>query len=129
MQWVDLQPFHQTMVSQVFPRSPEVLARYQAYQDDLKKRDLSMDQVIFERYFREASVHWVLDVNAFPYDLAPGIQHLTLWLHPDYSWSPQQITEILQQTLPDREYIIMKNSPQTQSVRSIPHFHIFMKED
>jgi hypothetical protein len=66
--------------------------------------------------------------NDFPYSVAQGINHILLWsqipLTRDY------IEEILESNYGHQvyEWVYFVNPPEIQSVRKLPHVHVFMRE-
>jgi hypothetical protein len=66
----------------------------------------------------------ILD-NDFPYDLQYDIIHLVVWLRPGVSYREEGMKSIFDLYMKD--YVCFKNDPEIQSVKSIPHYHLFLK--
>lgn len=65
--------------------------------------------------------------NDFPYSVAAGIHHILLWSQIPLSRS--YIQDILQLNYgqQDYEWVYFVNPPEIQSVRKLPHVHVFMR--
>jgi hypothetical protein len=74
----------------------------------------------------------VITRNKYPYNLAPGIIHLVLWVNPLGPKVGQiglpEIHQYLAGKIEGAQYILFKNEKAHQSVRSITHYQLFMKQ-
>ncbi|GAA5815160.1 hypothetical protein MFLAVUS_008666 [Mucor flavus] len=65
--------------------------------------------------------------NDFPYSVAEGIYHILLW--SQIPLSRDYIEDILESNYGHKEYewVYFVNPPEIQSVRKLPHVHVFMR--
>lgn len=66
--------------------------------------------------------------NDFPYSVEEGIKHILLWSQIPLSQS--YIEEILEANYGSKtyEWVYFVNPPEIQSVRKLPHVHVFMRQ-
>ncbi|KAI7872056.1 hypothetical protein BDF14DRAFT_1755823 [Spinellus fusiger] len=74
-----------------------------------------------------AHQHVIVLANEFPYSVEPGIQHILLWSQAPLKTVHVQnlLEEQFKSTVWDWVYFV--NPPETQSVRGLPHVHVFMR--
>jgi len=70
---------------------------------------------------------YILVVNSFPYYLEDNILHYLIWIAPNYSLSSDKIKCIVEERFSDQPYLIYKNYDEYQSIKSIEHYHVFIK--
>ncbi|KAI8143314.1 hypothetical protein BJV82DRAFT_612305 [Fennellomyces sp. T-0311] len=70
---------------------------------------------------------YIILPNDFPYSTEPGIQHILIWSQKPLS--ELYVKEILEQRYDAQtwEWIYFVNPPETQSIRGLPHVHVFMR--
>jgi hypothetical protein len=66
--------------------------------------------------------------NDFPYAVEPSIQHILLWSQLPLSRS--YIEDILETNFGSQcyEWVYWVNPPEIQSVRKLPHVHVFLRQ-
>lgn len=66
--------------------------------------------------------------NDFPYSVEEGIKHILIW--SQLPLSPSYIEEILETNYGSKtyEWVYFVNPPEIQSVRKLPHVHVFMRQ-
>ncbi|KAI9268828.1 hypothetical protein BDA99DRAFT_502761 [Phascolomyces articulosus] len=71
--------------------------------------------------------HYILLPNDFPYSTEPGIRHILIWSQSPLNES--YVKEILEQHYDSQqlEWVYFVNPPELQSVRKLPHVHVFMR--
>lgn len=114
-------------------RSSQVQAKYNQWMKDTLNQYGSI-----ENYLLSTKLHFqpiedktkppvIILPNDFPYSVEDGIQHILLWsqipLARDY------IENILETNFgsQDYEWVYWVNPPEIQSVRKLPHVHVFMR--
>ncbi|KAL0087993.1 hypothetical protein J3Q64DRAFT_1621695, partial [Phycomyces blakesleeanus] len=65
--------------------------------------------------------------NDFPYDVQEGISHILIWSRLPLTRS--QIQQILEEKYGQEswEWVFWVNPPEIQSVRKLPHVHVFLR--
>lgn len=65
--------------------------------------------------------------NDFPYSVEPGVEHILIWSQTPLKES--YVVEILEERYGSSkwEWVYFVNPPETQSVRRLPHVHVFMR--
>ncbi|KAI8967119.1 hypothetical protein BDF20DRAFT_902672 [Mycotypha africana] len=65
--------------------------------------------------------------NDFPYSVEPGIEHILIW--SKVPLSADFVESVLEEKYGSSkwEWIYFVNPPETQSVRRLPHVHVFMR--
>lgn len=63
--------------------------------------------------------------NDFPYSVTPGIHHILLW--SQIPLTRPYIQHILESNYGSYEWVYFVNPPEIQSVRKLPHVHVFMR--
>lgn len=87
-----------------------------------------------ENYLIKEKVHFpegsniLILKNDFPYSTEPGIEHILIW-----SKSPLQsavVQDILNENFDNKEWewTYFVNPPELQSVKRLPHVHVFMRK-
>lgn len=103
----------------------DTLEKYGTIENYLLSTKLFFDQVENDSKGRPPVI---ILPNDFPYSVAPGIHHILLWsqtpLTRDY------IEEILESNYGHQmyEWVYFVNPPEIQSVRKLPHVHVFMRQ-
>ncbi|KAJ1992314.1 hypothetical protein H4R33_001043 [Dimargaris cristalligena] len=67
-------------------------------------------------------------VNDYPYALTPDIQHFVLWSQVELDIRNPKLMTHLQAKFPGYEVLFMVHVPALQSVRAIPHGHVFIRK-
>lgn len=110
-------------------RHPDVLEAYQDFKSQLKARGLTLEDNICATVLAGAGTKGpVLVPNAFPYWVAPGIQHWVLWSRRG-PLSERQIREAIAVQRPAgiREAQWFENPPTAKTVPCIWHVHVFLR--
>ncbi|KAG2220413.1 hypothetical protein INT45_000638 [Circinella minor] len=100
------------------------LSKYKNVEDYLVKEKLHFPKEIPQDVNRP---HYILLPNDFPYSTAPGIKHVLIW--SQQSLKENYVKEILEEHYGSQqwEWVYFVNPPETQSVRKLPHVHVFMR--
>lgn len=72
------------------------------------------------------SEHYYIRRNDFPYD-TPGT-HYVMWLQDKWYCNEEFIIPILERKFPSGKVKAYINPPEKQSIVTIPHAHVFVKE-
>ena len=75
----------------------------------------------------EPDLKWKIIPNEYPYYLGEYIDHLLLWIHPNYQFTLTEIDNIITSKLINTKYvkwIYFKNKQNIRSVDGIEHYHI-----
>ena len=71
---------------------------------------------------------FVINKNDFPYNTTEDIHHYILWINPhnDNYFTNETIKHKLELSFKSK-YIFFKNNSNNQSIKSIQHYHIFLR--
>ncbi|KAI9496282.1 hypothetical protein BDB00DRAFT_809787 [Zychaea mexicana] len=71
--------------------------------------------------------HYIVLPNDFPYSTEPGTKHVLIWSQKPLS--EPYVREILESHYGSNnwEWVYFVNPPETQSVKRLPHVHVFMR--
>ena len=99
----------------------DTLAKYGTIENYLLKTKLH-----FEPTTDKSRPSVIILPNDFPYSVEAGIQHILIWSQTPLASS--YIEEILQKNYgPSYEWVYWVNPPEIQSVRKLPHVHVFLR--
>lgn len=113
-------------------RSSDVEEKYKIHKSIHK----NITNYLNNKYFSDDNLKLVFDKNMFPYLCEEGIEHNVLWIHHSIELNDEFITKlegiICRQYFRDFEdmnnnCIYFRNIEQLQSVKGIPHIHIFIR--
>ena len=116
-----------------------ILGRSSDVEEKYKKHKLihkNITNYLNNKYFSDDSVKLVFDKNMFPYLCEEGIEHNVLWIHKSIELNDDFIQNlegiICRQYFKDLEdmnnnCVYFRNIEQLQSVKAIPHIHIFIR--
>lgn len=122
MDWAALQALDGQTVSGAMPRSAANTAAYAAARADLAARGMTISEHISQNVL--GPHQYMLTRNTYPYELAPGIVHLVLWMRKKLSIAEAR------QLLADggiRGAVVFENAPGTQSVPGVSHYQVFVR--
>ena len=131
MEWQDIQKFHLNPPPHMsyFPRKPEIRRIYYEHKAQIQ----CMSEYLLIKNFdtsEKIAQGWVISQNDYPYDLAPGILHLILWIHPSIQMTDKQIYICIETYMYQhnyKDYIYYRNNTIVRSIHDIDHFQIFVK--
>lgn len=100
----------------------ETLSKYESLEDYMLKEKLKFPETVD----KERPPVIVLP-NDFPYSTEPGIEHHLIWSQVPLSES--YVKEILEERYGSQkwEWVYFVNPPETQSIKRLPHVHVFMR--
>lgn len=99
----------------------DTLAKYGTIENYLLSTKLDFSDPITD----ESRPPVIILPNDFPYSVEEGIHHILLW--SQIPLSRDYIQEILESNYGDYEWVYFVNPPEIQSVRKLPHVHVFMR--
>ena len=105
----------------LFRRRKDVLAKYEEYQNSLKRNNIQVKDVIL-RKMKGHPIAWMK--NEFPYDVE-NATHYLIWSTTPLS--DDKIQEIATRHSRGREFICFVNPEHLKSIPEIFHAHVFMK--
>ena len=109
-------------------RHPDVITAYQDFKSQLAARGLTLEDHVRATVLAEGRTGGpVLAPNAFPYWVAPGIQHWVLWS----ASGPLSVREIREAIAVQRpagvtEALWFENLPAAKTIPGIWHVHVFL---
>lgn len=106
----------------LFRRRKDVLAKYEEYQNSLKRNNIQVKDVIL-RKMKGHPIAWMR--NAFPYDVENTTHYLIWSTHGPLA--DDKIREIAIRHSHDREFLYFVNPEHLKSVKDLWHAHVFMK--
>ena len=108
----------------VISRKKEVQDRYNSHVKYLKSINKSTGDYIMETFVKDKDYH--LCLNTFPYNCEDGIEHWLLWINPNTNIKLAHVEQILNKNF--KKFVFFRNIIELQSVKSIVHYHVFVKE-
>ncbi|KAJ8655321.1 hypothetical protein O0I10_009010 [Lichtheimia ornata] len=132
--WEEIHHLVSTNQVKLIRRNREGQRRYRAWiEDTLSKYKDIEDYLLTEKLHfplnddDEERPHVIVLPNDFPYSMEPGIQHILIW--SQRSLKETYVLEILEERYGSSkwEWVYFVNPPETQSVRRLPHVHVFMR--
>ncbi|KAI9255980.1 hypothetical protein BY458DRAFT_589109 [Sporodiniella umbellata] len=83
--------------------------------------------MIQERVKFPADQDYLILPNDFPYSVTPGIRHLLIWSRKplEKPW----VESLLAANFQGWETTFFVNPPELQSIRRLPHVHVFMRKE
>lgn len=125
MEWDELVKYHLNAPRHLFRRRPEIDEAYRQHKNDLHCSNRTLAAHVLSLYFGNPKTMYVIVANMYPYDLAPGIQHLLLWINPRYKMTVREYSKIIDAAF-DRA-VYFENADQNKSIPGVRHIHIFVR--
>ncbi|CEI89785.1 hypothetical protein RMCBS344292_04133 [Rhizopus microsporus] len=96
----------------------DTLVKYGSIENFLVKEKL---------HFPDTEPSYLVLPNDFPYSTEPGVEHVLVW--SKQSLSAEFIESVLEERYGSSvwEWIYFVNPPEYQSIRCLPHAHVFMR--
>lgn len=107
-------------------RKPEIQTAYLRHKQNLQLKGLSHDEHIRRNILGDQE--YVLTLNGFPYDLESGIEHYVFWMLPEKKISIE-CAKVYVEIVLGSEVIIFDNIEANRSVKTVPHYHVFIRSD
>ena len=126
-------------------RKKKVEENYQKYLSNLCHLKISIYDILMGELFsnQNAEKAWVIRSNKFPYFMEKNIKHDIIWINPKYQGidypDKEEIKKIIQSnwdcecdcdsdsdTL-DNNMVYFQNVKKNQSIKNIPHIHVFTR--
>lgn len=124
--WDRLKEYDGKVADIQFTRHADVQKRYVAHKERLKtKSGVSFDAVLRGMLFTGGKTE-VLTPNEFPYDLEKGVGHMVYWMLPEGYIPIKEFRKQLRIAF-GPEVIVLENAEAHKSVKSIKHYHVFMR--
>lgn len=126
--WKQLQKFNHNTSEDTIAREPSISKKYREYRGTIK----DINQHIMENMFPNSEPYCLTD-NMFPYWTESNVQHDILWVNPEVVdmkliMNKNWIDERLKELLPNKQLVVFMNLPNNQTVRMVPHYHVFYKK-
>ncbi|KAI8371357.1 uncharacterized protein BYT42DRAFT_579960 [Radiomyces spectabilis] len=131
--WDQVYYYVSTNQIKMIHRSPKVQAEY-----DQWMKDTLATYGTIEKYLLTNKLHFpptkddehpavIILPNDFPYSVESGIDHILIW--SQVPLDPNYVEQILEQRYGSEnwEWVYWVNPPEIQSVRKLPHVHVFMR--
>ena len=108
-------------------RKKEVEDKYSKFRENVKKKYGSTANYLEQTLFSK-NEPFILKLNDFPYNTQSNIYHYLLWINPKYNshFNNKNIKEKLDIFF-GKNYIFFKNNTNNMSIKSIIHYHIFIR--
>jgi hypothetical protein len=94
-----------------------------------RNSEINYDKFILEKYLDNKLYN--LTLNKYPYDLRSNIKHYVLWLHPmikqKHINDRKFIHKLLKTKIKSNEFHFYMNPQKYKSIKSIPHYQVFIK--
>ena len=88
---------------------------------------VSVDGLIHAEFHQEAIQSPVLTINEFPYHVADGISHHLVWASFPIDYS-LHVLPLIDLHFKGKEFLSFVNPPHLQSILTISHYHIFVRD-
>jgi len=124
--WKYLQNFHFNPPSCILPRTKKIQEDYDNHKNKLKKANITIDKYILKTILKN-NLKYKITKNRFPYDLDENIKHYLLWISPDIQISQIKVINIIKKYFPNNQLVCYQNEMFAKSVKTIDHYHIFIK--
>lgn len=130
--WQDLEKFHKTLVNdRIVYRTNQVIYDYSSNLKNLS-RLLSYDEYLSKKLFLDSTELYQYLPNKYPYNLAPGIKHMVLWINPIlHSFDPNDfdlVEKIIDIIGKNKKFLFYRNGIATSSINDIIHYQVFELE-
>lgn len=94
-----------------------------------RKNNINYDKYILEKYLDNKLYNLI--PNKYPYHLKNNIKHYVLWLHPmlkqKHINDKKFIYKLLKAQIKNNEFYFYMNPQKYKSIKSIPHYQVFIK--
>ena len=114
-----------------FGRTESNEEQYMQHSQKLKQDGIKLEEYISNTILRDSLIKYTY--NRFPYNVEPGIKHDLLWIKPGHSLTIQEVQKIIKENNPgiclETQCVYFKNVPKNQSIKTIEHYQIFIKQD
>ncbi|KAI8637850.1 hypothetical protein BD408DRAFT_406121 [Parasitella parasitica] len=132
--WDEVHYYVSTNQIKSIHRSKQVQAVYNQWMEDTLSKYGSIENYLLSTKLRFEPIQdrnrppVVILPNDFPYSVEAGIQHILLW--SQIPLSRDYIEHILESNYGHKQYewVYFVNPPEIQSVRKLPHVHVFMRQ-
>lgn len=106
-------------------RSIEIEQKYLDYKIEIMEKGLTIEDIVFGDYLKKN--FYAFHLNKFPYNVDEKIKHHVLWFHPNFEYTKNLIQKIINFHIDTKKNKIFffQNKIKYQSVRDIPHIHVF----
>ena len=140
LNWNDIKSLMCSPPINTLPRNEEIDIAYKKHQKCLKDNNISIENHIMSKYFKDNTIKEYFTLNAYPYYLENNIYHYVIWLNPNYYKNNEDnsfnnivykpfIKMIISKKYPKNEFIYYENEIKNRSVMGIRHIHVFIKND
>lgn len=123
--WDDLLQYDLSCINGCIGRESNVDDSYTMHKRKLYEQGISLEDYIYGTVLR--GKQYIFSKNKFPYWVEPGITHYVFWMRPECKLHMFDVKKKIEKEL-GCNVIIFENTPNSQSVGSIPHYHIFVNE-
>jgi|TARA_Y100000389_G_C17146425_1_gene357463 hypothetical protein len=94
-----------------------------------KTKYINYDNYILKNYLHNKLYN--LQPNKYPYNLKKNIKHYVLWLNPmlkyNYIYDKKFINKLLKKKIKNKEFYFYMNSNDKRSIKTVPHYQVFIK--
>lgn len=123
----------------VLGRSSIVNEKYNRHNKELKELDISIEDYINTKYFKDYNIRFYLDKNKFPYYCESNIDHYVIWINGSSIYNLDKIDEGIYRDficykLFDGNYekmihncIYFENIKELRSIKGVSHLHVFIR--
>jgi len=115
MEWKYILPYHKKPPTIRFQRHP--------YIQNLYDNDNTTEKELFKKLFKRDEL-WVMTKNKYPYYFVDDTQHYIIWFRNKINY---ELVEFLLRDYNDVVYY--QNIKVNRSINTIPHVHVFIKNN
>jgi hypothetical protein len=109
-----------------YPRKVDDEIEYQWHKQVANEMIGSIEEYVKSLYVDPLEPYIFIE-NRFGYDLAPGIKHYLLWVHPKYNISDAHAEMIIRKRFPTQKIHYHVNPVQFRSIMGVGHYHVFIE--
>jgi len=113
------------VIPPLIARKDEITSKYKSHKEKFQN-DEQLQTYILSTYLNEGKKQWAIVKNDFPYNVDSNITHFLLWINPNNLLTKDKIDIIVKDFAKDNEVVYFQNHVSMQSIKSIPHYHIFI---
>jgi len=126
--WDFIKQFHNNSPLINIKRKKEIEEKYLLHKKKLKEKNINIEDYLNNLLFKN-DFKYVITNNDFPYNIEEDVQHKILWINPKYNdlFDDKLINKIITMRMKDKNYIYFENIETNKSIKTIKHYHIFIK--
>ena len=112
-------------------RTKQNIDKYNKNKKYLNKNNINQNQYIIDKYLSDKK--YVINENAYPYNIDKNMAHYVLWVHPNYinKINDLEVCNIITNKMTELsfdEYFCFENHVKAKSILGVPHYQVFFRK-